>query len=511
MTFESRAALSSRRSFLKAVGSVATALPFYKMLENNVALAQTGQLPLKFLGLGFYHTTAPKLYSRQAGETSTQFSLTYPDSPFKPFDDAATYGESFKSRLSIFEGFDLGVGEYNAQGAAAHVPLHGAMGLLLTGSSPVDANNLQKLQNESLDQYLANRYGSDTRFRSVQMRGYDQLGYPLDSAWVLSFGVGGVPLNPLDAPLEIWNKYFRDSIVPSDAAAKAEAERKRAIGASVLDFVVKDISRLNVRLASAERQKLDQHLSVIRGLEKRLVAPPASAPICSPPGQPLKAFGQDWYKFTDGHVELATELQMEMLAELIACGLTRFATYLMPQQIGVGAPAVPMTNRYTGGSTFAADGTDKSGYPIYANFHDDCAHMLSDGNAELDLHSQRMLAAVNRYYFSKIARLMRRLSQAGVLDSTVIMIGSDGGHGAGHSTQCDPIMLAGGANGKLALGKRIVAPGRTAQIRQYPTGAALTSHNPILVAVANLFGANIDRYGTCSQTQFTHGVSSLLG
>ena len=44
---------ATRRSFLKAVGVGATALPFYRLLENSV-LAQAGQpLPLRFCGI--YH------------------------------------------------------------------------------------------------------------------------------------------------------------------------------------------------------------------------------------------------------------------------------------------------------------------------------------------------------------------------------------------------------------------------------------------------------------------------
>ena len=44
---------ATRRSFLKAVGASATALPFYRLLENSV-LAQSGQpVPLRFCGI--YH------------------------------------------------------------------------------------------------------------------------------------------------------------------------------------------------------------------------------------------------------------------------------------------------------------------------------------------------------------------------------------------------------------------------------------------------------------------------
>lgn len=92
----------------------------------------------------------------------------------------------------------------------------------------------------------------------------------------------------------------------------------------------------------------------------------------------------------------------------------------------------------------------------------------------------------------------------------MILVGNEGGHGAGHSTTNVPILLCGGANGRLKMGRRVVAPGRTARVGQEPTGATRTSHNPILAAVANAFGANVSSYGTCADARLTAAVSGLV-
>jgi hypothetical protein len=73
------------------------------------------------------------------------------------------------------------------------------------------------------------------------------------------------------------------------------------------------------------------------------------------------------------------------------------------------------------------------------------------------------------------------------------------------------MLLLGGTNGQVKLGKRIVAKDRKPQVRDYCTGATLTSHNPVLVAIANLFGENLESYGTCGHQELTQGVDSLLG
>ena len=106
---EPKSALIARRRFLKAVGAAAALLPFYKLLEDNVAHAESGQLPLRFVGVGAFHGTTQKFYARKAGETDTAFDISYPDSCLRPFDQADKYGHSFKDKIIIFEGFDYGV------------------------------------------------------------------------------------------------------------------------------------------------------------------------------------------------------------------------------------------------------------------------------------------------------------------------------------------------------------------------------------------------------------------
>jgi len=508
MNRESRGAMLSRRSFLKAVGATAAMLPFYQMLENNFVRAQTAELPLKFLGIGCYHGSAGQLWSRRAGETNTNFSLTYPHSPFADFDNPALYGKSFKDKINIFEGFDYGVGEFDSKGNSMHVAYHGAMGLFLTGSCK---DNNQVL-NASLDQYLAAKYGGKTRFRSLQIRTYDQWDNPLDSQWCMSFDSTGTPLAPMWQPTAIWDKFFAGAIVGADPAAIAAAARKRAAGASILDYVTKDIQSLSTRLAGDERAKLDQHLTVIRGLEQRLdTTMPSGAQCTTPPRRDPASNGYDLDKFTDGNIKPICDFTLELLAEILACDLTRFATFLMPTEFGPSNPGVSMKLIYDGSTVPAVDGTEASAFPVYNNMHDNCAHRLDDGDTPQALMSQRMVSAIQRMYFSRIAKLMQRLEQAGVLDSTLILAGNEGGHGAAHDTRQVPFLLAGGANGKVKFGQRIVAPTRTAQVEGWCKGDSLTSHNPLLVSIANLFGENLTKYGTCGNSELLQGVSTLLG
>ena len=496
----------TRRAFFRTVGAAAAALPFYSMLENSVVRGQTGTLPQKFVGVGTYHATSQQFYARRAGETDTSYDISYADCALRPFDDAATYGSSFKDDLLIFEGFDYGTGELGPDGGELHVNMHGALALMLTGSSAESGDGMNfQLQNESLDQYLAARFGGETRFRSVQLTNETDYG-DLISAFCISAGPGGALMGRMTSPEEIFDTYFASLIAPDDGAAR----RRRMIGASVLDFVAGDITRLSSRVGSEERAKLDQHLTVVRDMERRLTS--TSGMGCTVPtrhaerGNPDPA---DDYRIANGpngggpYFDRVCDMQIELLAQMLVCDLTRFATIVIAGTSGEGTSPTTVALPDGSGESLAAVGTDM---PLPVDFHNHIAHVSGDDRPEV----QRAVASMTRYYNGKVARLMQRLREADVLDSTLIMVGNEGGHGAGHSIRNVPLLLAGGAQGAIRMGRRVVAPGRTAQVGEAPTGAELTSHNPILVAVANAFGADIDRYGTCADESLTGGVDGLV-
>jgi hypothetical protein len=533
---EPKSALLARRSFLKAVGAAAVVLPFYKMLEDSVALADAGQLPLKFVGMGAFHGTTQKFYARQPGETDTVFDISYPDCCLRPFDQKDKFGYSFKDKIIIFEGFDYGVariGNFTYSGGQVgeiNVSIHGSMGFFLSGSAPSDGNQntlYHDLQNASLDQYLAGLYGGTTTFRSLEMK---TEATELGTFGCLAAGAGGALLSFLTSPQAIWDKVFAPLVASQDPNAAARAAQSRAVGKSVLDFAIGDIQRLQARLASAEKQKLDQHLTVMRDLEHQLAS---TVPTCTIPPRHAESGNanpaDDYVVGTSNNAGIAdldrvANMQIELLAQILICDLTRFATIGLPNFAGriTGPPLIPNldgTGMVTGSTL-----TDRS---VPADFHLEIAHKADDGIvADASLNVHQAVATVQRYYHGKMARLMQRLQDAGVLDSTVILIGNEGGMGASHQTRHVPIVMGGGANGAFKMGRRIVAPGRVAAPGSYcvqPNGDAAiderllpTSHNPILVAVANAFRAAagdppIDRYGTCSlHPEFTKGVQGLI-
>ena len=134
---------ANRRMFIRGVGAGFASLPFFKLLEDGFAHSAGDTLPLRFLTMYHPHGIAEELWTMQPGDTETSFNLNFTNSSLQPFDDAATYGKSYKSQVLIVEGVDL---LSNANG-------HDSAGTILTGSR-IDSS-AGKPQNSSLDQFLA--------------------------------------------------------------------------------------------------------------------------------------------------------------------------------------------------------------------------------------------------------------------------------------------------------------------------------------------------------------------
>src|SRR5215203_4477309 len=103
----------SRRRFLQTVGLGAATLPFFRLLESSAVHAAEDNLPLSFVGLYHPHGASSPLFRRRAEDTETSFELNYVEpisgaqSVLAPFDDAATYGGSFKDKVIVLDGLDI--------------------------------------------------------------------------------------------------------------------------------------------------------------------------------------------------------------------------------------------------------------------------------------------------------------------------------------------------------------------------------------------------------------------
>jgi hypothetical protein len=495
---------------LRAVGAAATALPFYQLLEDSVARAAGEGLPLKFLTISHPHGVASEYWnmrspmspeiaveglSLRGSDTETSFDIAYPNCSLQPFDDAATYGKSFKDRLLLIEGLDLASDGHDAVASIL-------TGSPLTGGLPA---------NSSLDQYLAVEMGlgASTLRNNVVLC----VGDPNPHAAItLSYGAGGVGLSKIISPFEAFDYLFSGFVPPDDSAGQAALARRNALGQSVVDYVREDCNRLRARLAPPEQLKLDQHLASIRDLEKSFgglsggacVMPPARPSEADFPGDPSKLM-----RFNGGEptFDAVTNLFVDMIAQAFACDVTRFGTLVLndlPWDIANNAK------------------TDSLGYGLSSDFHNEVAHKYAsrgfDWEGKLsqpgDPATWLPLAKYNKYVHSKVARLMQRLDELGAFDSTLIYVTSELGNPNLHSSASVPTLLAGGANVPFRFGRRVqlgpdcAPPNDSCNVRDaaYAGGA----NNHLLVSIAQAFGVEVDSFGKGPDASFTTGALSGL-
>jgi len=491
---------ATRRSFLKAVGAGATALPFYRLLENSV-LAQAGQpLPLRFCGIYHPHGIAAEFFASLNGrfsglgsDTETTFNITYTTGGaqcvLQPFDDAGTYGQSFKSKILPIEGIDL---MSNANG-------HDTAGTILTGSY-IEGG---KPKNLSLDQYMAveRKLGASTRVTSIAV------GVGEDTSMAgntLSFGPGGAPLPKIIDPVQAFNTLFSGYVPTNDPTAAAAAMRTRAKGRSIIDFVVKDIARINPRLAAVEQQKLQQHLDSIRDMEKQFAEPTTGmmmAATCMP-AKPNASMFPSLKRYNGGepYFDAITNAFIDVLTQAFACDITRFATFLMADLSYSGNPlGLNADNHGAVAHTYNGSQLGNDGHPVGAG----------------DAASWVPLAKFNRYSYGKIALFMQKLAAAGVLDNVLIYASSDMGNPALHSSRNAPTVLAGGAAGtKFRMGRRLkMAADCTTNLWCSPTDAEFkaSTNNHILVSIAQAFGlTDVTSFGTQGTASWKTGTLTGL-
>jgi uncharacterized protein DUF1552 len=292
----------------------------------------------------------------------------------------------------------------------------------------------------------------------------------------VSYAAGATPIPKWIDPQQTFAELFG---APLTGARREELERQRHAGKSVLDLVRADLARLKTRALPSDRIKLEQHQDALREIEKRLTrnpscqAPPAPDPSRFPK---LRAFGGG-----EPFFDAITDLQVDLLARALACDISRFATLYLAD----------LTR-----SKLFSDLPD--------DIHNDVAHRYDARSEKHPGTSEtwRMLAEQNRYAYTKVARLLQRLDEAGILDDSIVYVSSDMGDPARHSSRSVPTLIAGGAGGRFKMGRYV-------DLRRASGG---TPNNRVLVSICQAFGVEVNEFGHSSDpTVRTGRLEELYG
>jgi hypothetical protein len=223
----------------------------------------------------------------------------------------------------------------------------------------------------------------------------------------------------------------------ADPAATLEASVRRSLyRKSVLDYVLDDAHRLETKLDATDRQKLDEYLTAVRDLERR-IARAADFPV---PKAPDGAHTPEMFETYEQHMQL----MYEIIALAFQTDSTRIATFIV-----------------------AHDGSNRP-YPNIGirEGHHDLSHHRNDEE------KKKKLAQINHYHTSQLARFLDRMKatregDGSLLDNTTIVYGSALSNGNVHSPENLPILLAGHGGGRLVTGRHYRLDDKTPMTNLY--------------------------------------------
>ena len=397
---------TSRRSFLRGLGSAAALAPFMPVLDAYA----DGTAPTRVVFLFTPHGTIRENWLPSGSETS--FTLSPILAPLA----------RHKERLVILDGLNIiddSVGAPHTKGS----PLLWTASPLLedTTFSRDDGDGIYYYgwnSAESIDQHIARALTQETPYRSLQFGVRSGGNHP---GHRMSYVGPAAPLAPEDDPYAMYDRLFNAG--SSAGSIASQLARRR----SILDLVSADLGRIRSKVPSADQDKLDAHLAAIRDIEYTL----DTSVVCEPP-----TIATD-LTTAMGDVPRVWQAQWQMLARALACDMTRVAS----MQFAVAE------NDHTLYEWLGID------YEIH--------HLITHSNTD---EAKADLSILYAWYSEQLAYFLDLLDaipegDGTVLDHTLVVWGSEIGRGWDHSFDLVPFVVAGGGNGAWPTGRFLDAGG----------------------------------------------------
>jgi hypothetical protein len=281
----------------------------------------------------------------------------------------------------------------------------------------------------SADQVAAQKLGAATRLPSLQLgidggggTGDCDSGYSCAYARNISWSDALTPLPKIVDPAQAFNQLF-EGYDPN--ASAAEAAKRKLYEKSVIDFALADVDALMKKVGTTDKIKLDQYLTSVRELEKRVVDTGPGA-TCMPGTAPAKDAKLDY----PGKVKA----MMDLMALAFACDATRIITLMFGN--AVSQHTHPFLN-ISGG-------------------HHDISHHMSDPTlvAQLAKIGAWEIQQIG-YFFDKLKALPDAADGQNVLFNSAVFVSSDVSDGNRHNHDDMPIVLGGHGGGKLNPGQHV--------------------------------------------------------
>lgn len=394
----------SRRTLLRGAG-ISLGLPLLDaMIPAMAAERSTAAAPVRRLGFVIYPLGVDQDRWRPKGEGAA-YQSSEALAPLAPH----------RQKLIVFSGLSS---DPDRTKAGFH---DRALASFLTGVEPAKG----KVQvGISVDQLAAKTLGKETPFASLELSTENNNGGAAHVGPV--FKTATTPLPFEYNPRRVFERLFGEGgrIDPAASAARDAADR------SSLDSVTERITELKSRLGAGDRRKLEEYLESIRDVERRILVASRKRPV-DLPGMTRPAGAPDAWP---DHVKLMFDLQVLALQ----ADLTRVWTFLYARE--ATSINYPHLNISMGHHEISHHNFEKDKLDALAKINVDQSHLFA-------------------YFLSKMDSIKEGNST--LLDHSLILYGSNLSVPTSHSQRDLPIIVAGGAAGRVAGGRYLVFPGDT--------------------------------------------------
>jgi uncharacterized protein DUF1552 len=402
----------SRRTFLRGTG-VTLALPLLDaMVPAATALAQTAAKPRTRLGcIYFPHGAIMDKWTPAADGAA--FELSPILTPLAPFRD----------QINVISGLEHAQA-YGSGATANHN--RSAASFLSAAHAEVGARPHLGI---TMDQVAARKIGQDTPLPSIELTIEESsvnCGDGLSCSYrdTISWQGPASPLPMENNPQVVFERLFGDGNTSEQRASR----RRQSL--SLLDSVAGEAASLQRTLAGPDRARLDQYLTDVREIERRVQT--AERQLSGDLAVPSAPTGVP--KDVEAHIKLMFDLQaLAWQAEI-----TRVSTLLMAKEL---------SNAVYPKSTVR-----------------DAFHILSH-HSNIQENIDRF-TVLNRYHVSLFAYFLEKLratpdGDGSLLDHALVLYGSGMSDGNQHNHTDLPIVLAGAASGRLKGGRHLRHPRNT--------------------------------------------------
>jgi len=389
-----------RRTFLQGVGA-AIALPLLdSMIPSGTALAQTAAKPTFRAGFIYIPMGAQMPQWTPIG-----------DKPGFKYSRIMKPIEHLRSHINIVTGTSLIAENGHALSNA----------MWLNGTKPAHGTEIRG--GTTIDQMIAEKIGQDTTYPSLEIATEDhssELGscggdYACAYMNTISWRTPTTP-----NPMELNPRVLFERMFGGDGATAEQRVARLRDNLSILDGVTASVKDLSKGMDSKDKARVNDYLENVREIERRIAKAEKQNSESTGYGAPEAPVG-----IPDSFADHAN-LLFDLWAIAFQGNITRVVSFMLARELST--------------RTYPQIGVPDGHHPV--------------SHHQNDLQRMEMQAKINTYHMEMFAAFLNKLKatpdgDGNMLDNSMILYGSGMSNSNVHAHDQLPILIAGGAAGKL--------------------------------------------------------------